>query len=86
VKKYVVKLTEDERKYLYRLISAGSASARMLNRARILLKTDVGKHSEGGPLIDREPPCSRDLHDHGAAFLQAGARCGARTLARPDLV
>jgi hypothetical protein len=54
VKKYVVELTEVEREYLYKLISAGSASARMLNRARIPLKTDVGKHSEGGPLIDRE--------------------------------
>jgi transposase len=55
VKKYVVELTEVEREYLYKLISAGSASARMLNRARILLKADVGlKHTEGKPLIDRE--------------------------------
>jgi transposase len=54
VKKYVVELTEDEREQLHKLISAGSASARMLNRARILLKADVGKHSEGGPLLDRE--------------------------------
>jgi transposase len=54
VKKYVVELTEDERRNLYRLISAGSAPARMLNRARILLKADVGKHSEGEPLLDRE--------------------------------
>lgn len=54
MKKYVVELTEDEREYLYKLISAGSASARMLNRARILLKADIGKHSEGEWLIDRE--------------------------------
>jgi transposase len=54
VKKYVVELTEDERRNLYRLISAGRAPARMLNRARILLKADVGKHSEGEPLLDRE--------------------------------
>jgi transposase len=54
VKKYVVELTQDERDYLYGLISAGSASARMLNRARILLKADVGKHSEGKPLIDQQ--------------------------------
>jgi transposase len=54
VKKYVVELTEDEREQLRKLISAGSASARMLNRARILLKADVGKHSEGEPLLDRE--------------------------------
>src|SRR5215208_704423 len=54
VKKYVVELTEDERERLHKLISAGSAPARMLNRARILLKADVGEHSEGEPLIDRQ--------------------------------
>ena len=54
MKKYVVELTEDERERLHKLISAGSAPARMLNRARILLKTDVGKRSEGEPLLDRQ--------------------------------
>jgi transposase len=54
VKKYVVELTADERQRLHKLISAGSAPARMLNRARILLKADAGKHAEGEPLIDRE--------------------------------
>jgi len=54
VKKYVVELTEDEREQLHRLISAGSASARTLNRARIPLKADVGKRSEGGLLLDRQ--------------------------------
>jgi transposase len=54
VKKYVVELTEVEREQLRKLISAGSASARMLNRARILLKADVGKHSEEGSLLDRQ--------------------------------
>ena len=54
MKKYVVELTEDERERLRKLISAGSAPARMLNRARILLKADVGKRSEGGSLLDRE--------------------------------
>jgi Homeodomain-like domain len=53
-KKYVVELTKDERKRLRKLISAGSAPARMLNRARILLKTDLGEYSEGRALIDRE--------------------------------
>ena len=54
VKKYVVDLTQDERQQLHKLIWAGSAPARMLNRARILLKADVGKHAEGEPLIDRQ--------------------------------
>ena len=35
-KKYVVELTKDERERLRKLISAGSAPARMLKRARIL--------------------------------------------------
>jgi transposase len=53
VKKYLVELTQDERERLHKLISAGSAPARMLNRARILLKADVGRDSEGGSLLDR---------------------------------
>lgn len=51
-KRYVVELTEDERETLKKLISRGSAPARMLNRARILLKADTGKHSEGEALTD----------------------------------
>ena len=54
MKKYVVELTQDERERLHKLISAGSAPARMLNRARILLKADVSEHAEGEPLIDRQ--------------------------------
>ena len=53
-KKYVVELTEQEREYLHKLISSGSAPARKLNRARILLKADVGKHAEAQALIDKE--------------------------------
>ena len=53
-KKYLVQLTEEEREHLRKLISSGTAPARKLNRARILLKADVGKHAEGEALIDRE--------------------------------
>ena len=75
MKKYVIKLTVDEREYLYKLISAGSASARMLNRARILLKTDVGKPSEGGPLLDGEiaPLLSRPPRPRCSVFAGRGA-------------
>jgi hypothetical protein len=46
-KKYLVELSEQEREYLHKRISSGSASARKLNRARILLKADLtGKHPE----------------------------------------
>src|SRR5687767_15570530 len=53
-KKYLVELTKEEREYLHKLISAGTAPARKLNRARILLKADVGKHAEAEVLIDRQ--------------------------------
>jgi hypothetical protein len=53
-KKYLVELTKQEREYLHKLISSGSAPARKLNRARILLKADVGKHAEGEVFSDRQ--------------------------------
>jgi len=54
-KKYLVELSELEREYLHKLISSGTAPARKLNRARILLKVDVvGKHAEPQALSDRQ--------------------------------
>lgn len=55
-KKYVVELTQEERERLLKLIRAGEAPARKLNRARILLKADRGEHAGGaGPTpSDRE--------------------------------
>lgn len=46
-KKYVVRLTEEERAYLRTLIGRGSAPAATLTRARILLKTDEGEGGAG---------------------------------------
>ena len=54
-KEYFVELSKEEREYLHKLISSGSAPARKLNRARILLKADVvGKHAEAQALSDRQ--------------------------------
>src|ERR687898_3614238 len=53
-KEFLVELSKEEREYLHKLISSGTAPARKLNRARILLKADVGKHAKGEALIDRE--------------------------------
>jgi hypothetical protein len=51
----VVELRKAERKRLLKLLSAGIAPARMLTRARILLKADVGEHAGECPaLVDRE--------------------------------
>ena len=46
MKKYLVSLTADERDHLTGLIAAGTAAAKKLAHARILLKADDG---DGGP-------------------------------------
>ena len=49
-KRYVVRLTDREREYLQGLIGSGTAPARKLLHARVLLKADEGP---GGPgLVD----------------------------------
>jgi Homeodomain-like domain len=47
VKKYVVKLSAEEREYLDQLIRKGKGPAQRLMKARILLKADVGEGGEG---------------------------------------
>jgi transposase len=41
VKKYIVRLTEEERKGLMAVVSKGRASARKIGHARVLLKVDA---------------------------------------------
>jgi poly-gamma-glutamate capsule biosynthesis protein CapA/YwtB (metallophosphatase superfamily) len=47
VKKYVVKLSAEEREQLEAMVRAGKSSAQLLTRARILLKADVSEAGEG---------------------------------------
>ena len=47
VKKYVVRLTTDERERLETFTRAGKNSAQLLTKARILLKADVSEEGEG---------------------------------------
>jgi transposase len=47
VKKYVVRLTGEERDRLNALIRKGKRSAQLLTRARILLKADVSEAGDG---------------------------------------
>ena len=47
VKRYVVKLSDEEREQLDRLIHAGKHPARQLMKARILLKADASEVGEG---------------------------------------
>jgi hypothetical protein len=76
-KKYVVELTEQEREYLHKLISAGTAPARKLNRGRILLKADLGKPAEAEALIDKE--IARMLETSPATVQRARERLNAST-------
>ena len=45
-KKYIIRLSADERQMLSKLARSGKAAARKITRARVLLKADAG---EGGP-------------------------------------
>jgi transposase len=44
MKKYVVKLTDQERRTLRKLTTSGTSPARIITRARILLKSDQSQH------------------------------------------
>jgi transposase len=47
VKRYVVRLDEAERQFLTDLVATGTAAARALTHARVLLKADVGPEGPG---------------------------------------
>lgn len=49
MKKYIVRLSRDERKTLTKLITSGRGSARLFARAHILLKSDQGADGPGWP-------------------------------------
>ena len=54
--KYAVRLSEEGRDQLERLIRSGKRSARVINRARILLKTDEGWNaSQVATALDTSP-------------------------------
>ena len=47
VKKYIVRLSRDEREHLCELLKKGKSSAKVQLKARILLKADVGQGRKG---------------------------------------
>ena len=47
MKKYIVRLTEEEREILKKMIISGHGPARMFTRARILLKADQSNYGSG---------------------------------------
>jgi len=48
VKKYVVRLSGEERERLNDLVRSGKRSAQLLTKARIVLKADVRKRAKDG--------------------------------------
>jgi hypothetical protein len=49
MKRYIVRLSKEERDKLKQLVSSGKASARMFARAHILLKADIGRYGPAWP-------------------------------------
>jgi len=80
-KEYLVELTKEEREYLHKLISSGNAPARKLNRARILLKADVGKHAEAQKLSDRQ--IAQMLETSIATLQRARERFSTKEVCKP---
>ena len=75
-KKVVVALTEAERARLHTLVGRGSAPARMLTHARILLKANQG---EGGPGWT-DAAIAAALEVHPATVARVRQQCAAEGL------
>jgi transposase len=58
-KKYVVKLSPEERERLDAMLGSGKRSAQLLSKARILLKADVSEAGEGW--LDRQIAAALDI-------------------------
>lgn len=66
-KKHLVVLTNAERDRLLKPIHSGEAPARMLNRARILLKADASEQARKGPAPGDDRQIARMLETSPAA-------------------
>jgi len=75
-KKFVVELSREERERLDKLIRKGKASAKIILKARILLKADQGEAGEGWR-------ARYQRHDGGAVAGEAGDG-GPRRCAYPQ--
>ena len=77
VKKYVVRLSAEERAQLDELIRKGKRSAQLLTKARILLKADVSERAKAGAtagLPRRWTPASPLSSGPGASWSRRGSR------------
>ncbi len=74
-KRYHVQLTPDDRQQLEQLVSRGKTSARVITRARILLKAADGANDE--QIVDAAGNQSRDGRAGPQTVRVRGTRCGA---------
>jgi hypothetical protein len=81
-KRYVVKLSDEEREQLNTLIRAGKHPARQLTKARILLKADASEAGEGWR--DCEIAAALDTSVDTVRCSDAPATGGRRPRRRPD--
>jgi Homeodomain-like domain len=84
VKKYIVRLTADERDQLLQMIRGGKTAARALLHARILLKADQGTETTGGS--DEAIGTALEVHATTVARLrQRFVEQGLEAALRPQL-
>ena len=68
--KHIVRLSNDERNELKRIVSMGESSARMIRRAQILLKADAGWTDEG--ICEALEVSRQTVHDVRKQCMQDG--------------
>jgi len=85
VKKYVVKLSAEERERLEALIHAGKSPTQTLTRARILLKADVSEVGEGFSDSAIAGHRRQQRRSHASAAGRGGVRGDAEAQVQPQL-
>jgi transposase len=81
-RKYIVQLSDEERKDLQRIVSIGKSPARMIRRAQILLKADAGWRDEA--IVDALGMSEQTVHTVRKQCVQEGAsKTIQRTSGRP---
>ena len=89
VKKYVVRLSADERAQLGDLIHKGKRAAQLLTKARILLKADVSEAGEGwsdsriAEALDTSIASTRPLSASKAVAMSSAPRISKVTASSP---
>lgn len=76
-KRYIVKLSDEERERLSALVSKGKTAAKIILKARIMLKADQSEAGEGWS-DERILRGTRYQHLHGVAGARQAGRGGAR--------